>query len=255
VHVIAIVSTKGGVGKTTVAASLAGALATNGMAVLAVDVDPQGGLSAALGAHTLKPGLYDVLLRGQPIEEAIQRTATATLDMLPAEPDLAGADVELRERPRWRSSLREALAVLAARYSVVVLDTPPGQRVLTYAAISASGGVIIASPYEMLSYRSLPDVFDMASRLDVPVLGIVPTFVHQRPWLEDREVAEALAEEYPDLVLPPIPRRAELRDAVREGKPIATHRPHGVGAAAFAALAKEVLHRAQDIDQSRGVAH
>lgn len=254
-HVIAIVSTKGGVGKTTVAASLAGALAALGMAVLAVDVDPQGGLSAALGAHTLKPGLYDVLLRGQPVEEAIQRTALPTLDLLPAEPDLAGADVELRERPQWRSSFRAVLATLEGRYSVVVLDTPPGQRVLTYAAISSAGGVVIASPYEMLSYRSLPDVFDMARRLGVPVLGIVPTFVHQRPWLEDREVAEAIAEDYPELVLPSIPRRAEFRDAVREGKPIATHRPHGVGAAAFAALAKEVLHRAQDIDQNRRVAH
>lgn len=248
-HVIAIVSTKGGVGKTTVAASLAGALAAAGDAVLAVDVDPQGGLSSALGAPNLSPGLYEVLLRGHGMESAIQRGPMPTLDLLPAEPDLAAADVELRERPHWRSSLKNALATVANRYSIVVLDTPPGQRVLTYAAISAADAVVVASPYEMLSYRSLPDVFDMASRLDAPVLGIIPTFVHSRPWLEDREVAAAMAEDHPDLLLPQIPRRAEIRDAVREGKPIAAHRPHGAGAAAFTALAKEVLDRVKNTHQ------
>jgi len=250
VHVIAIVSTKGGVGKTTAAASLAGALAANGDAVLAVDVDPQGGLSSALGTHSLRPGLYEILLRGHAMGEAIQRGPMPTLDLLPAEPDLAAADVELRERPHWRSSLKVALATLDDRYAVAILDTPPGQRVLTYAAISAADGVVIASPYEMLSYRSLPDVFDMASRLDTPVLGIVPTFVHPRPWLEDREVALAMEEDYPKLLLPHIPRRAEIRDAVREGRPIVVHRPNGAGAAAFAALAEEVLHRAKNADQS-----
>lgn len=245
-YVLAVVSAKGGAGKTTVAAGLAGALASASRRVLAIDVDPQGGLGAALGAPHLEPGLYDVLLRGRAIAEAIQAGPAPGLDLLPAEPDLAGADVELREQPQWRARLAEALQPIADRYSYVVLDTPPGVRVLSYAAVSAATAAIVVCPPELLAYRSLPDVFDLAESIGRPILGVVPNVVPSRPWRQQREIAAALADDYGKLLLPPIPRRADLLDAAQEGQPITVYRPNGASAAAFAELAKEVMKRAKN---------
>ena len=243
--VIAIVSHKGGAGKTAVAANLAGILATE-QSVLAVDVDPSGGLGAALGIPSgTKPSLYEVLTGLADAKSAVAVVAGYLhLGVIPADLDLAGAEIELPQQPEWRGALAEALSPLASSHKTIILDTPPGLGVLSFAAVSAAAAVIVVCPPEFMAFRALPDVLDMAAQANVRVLGIVPTFA-QRNTRHAREVAEALEVDYAKLLLPPIPRRVAVQDAAMAGKPVTDYQPSSDVASAFTKLAKEVIHRAR----------
>ncbi len=240
---LAIVSHKGGAGKTAVAANLAGILAAE-RPVLAVDVAPAGGLGAALGIPAgSKPSLYEVLT-GQAEAAAAVVTGVHQLGILPADLDLAGSEVELPRQAHWRQALAEVLSPLTYFHDFTILDTPPGLGVLSYVAVSAASAVIVVCPPEFMAYRALPDVLDMASRSGAQVLGIVPTFA-QHSTRHAREVAEALEADYGKLLLPPIPRRVAVQDAALAGKPVTDYQPSSAVASAFRELAKEVLRRAR----------
>jgi chromosome partitioning protein len=239
---LAVVSHKGGAGKTAVAANLAGVLATT-RPVLAVDVDPSGGLGAALGIPPgSKPSLYEVIT-GQADAASAVINGYQQLSVIPADLDLAGSEIELPRDPAWRETITNLLSPLRSSYGITILDTPPGLGVLSFAAVSAASAVIVVCPPEFMAFRALPDVLDMAGRAGAAVLGIVPTFA-QRTTRHAREVAEALAGEYPKLLLPPIPRRVAVQDAALAGQPVSTYMPSSDVAGAFQELAKEVLHRA-----------
>ena len=241
---LAIVSHKGGSGKSTVTANLAGAIAAGGQRVLAVDVDPQGGLGAALGISPAKPTVYEVLLGNATAREATVATETDGISVISADLDLAGAEVELPGRAQWRFLLRNQLRPEVQRYAAVLLDTPPGLGVLSFAAVCAADAAVVVCPPEFMAYRALPDVLDMVKRAGIPVLGIVPTFA-QRATRHAREVAEALEADYRELLLSPIPRRVALQDAALAGVPITRLQPSSDAAGAFVQLAKEVLSRAK----------
>jgi AAA domain len=116
----------------------AGALATGGTPVLAVDADSQGALAAALGVRPEKPTLYEVLAGQAVAVDAIESTALDGLDVLPADLDLAGAEVELTRRPDWQTTLRRILDPVRGSYDLLLVDTPPGLGVLPYAALVAA---------------------------------------------------------------------------------------------------------------------
>jgi chromosome partitioning protein len=246
--VVCVASHKGGSGKTTVVANLAAVLARTGP-VLAVDCDPQGGLAAATGTPDEKPTLYEALAGTATVAEAIRATGTQALDLLPADLDLAGLEVEAPRRDGWRMLLRNALASVRECYSVVVLDTPPGLSVLSYLALAASDVVIVTCIPEYLGYRALRGVLgtiDQArqSTSALRVLGILPTLVSLRTKHEVEVLAE-LESTYPGLLLPPIPRRVAVADAALAGQPVIEYAPNSAATDAFVILAKEVIDRAE----------
>lgn len=242
---LAVISHKGGSGKSAIAANLAGAAAIAGAGVLAVDVDPQGGLTAALGVEATKPTLYEVLAEQARAEDAIRPTADRGLSVLLADADLAGAELEIPRRiDQWHDILRRVLSRLAARHTLTVLDTPPGLGVFSVVALRAATVAIIACPPEFMAYRALPRVLETAARAGVPVLGIVPSLSH-RTTRHAVEVLDQLDRDYPALVLPAIPRRVAVQEAALAGQPLAVYAPHSDASLAFDELTKEVTRRAQ----------
>lgn len=239
---LVVAAQKGGAGKTTVAVNLAGALATLGHRLLVIDSDPQGAAASALGVSPRKPTLYEVLTGEAELREAIVPSATPGLALLPSDLDLAGAEVELPVLPDWQHTLARRLASLEPYCDVAVIDTPPGLGVLSYTAMQAATAALVVCPLEFLAVRSLPYLQETTARAGLRILGIVPTLTSSST-RHAREAAESLREAHGELLLPPIPRRVALQDAALAGQPITEFQPAGDAAAAFLALAKEVLNR------------
>jgi chromosome partitioning protein len=239
---IVIAAHKGGSGKTTLAVNLAGALGAGGRRVLLVDLDPQGAAGAALGVKPTKPSAYEVLMGTASCEHALAATAHAGLSVLPADLDLAGAEVELPRRLDWQSSLDRVLHQLGSSYDVCVIDTPPGLGVLSWCALNAAHAAVVTCPPEFLAFRSLEHLQEMAEEAGAPIVGIVPTMSTART-RHAREVTELLVAEHDDLVLPSVPRQVSLQDAAVAGKPITSFSPTSDVTSIFIQLADEVYSR------------
>jgi chromosome partitioning protein len=245
---LVVAAHKGGVGKTTLAVNLAGALAEAGKRTLVVDVDPQGAASSSLGLGPGQPSLYDVLAGTAPAADAIVATGVENLDVLPADLDLAGAEIALPRTAGWQSRLRDRLADVDATYDVVVLDSAPGLGVLPFTALVAGDRVVIAATPAYLTLRALGHVVDTTAQAkefspDLQIAGIVPSIVGRRTLHQDEAFAE-LEKRWPGWVLPSIPRRVVLEDAAAAGEPVTTYAPRSSSAAAVRSLAQEVLDRA-----------
>jgi chromosome partitioning protein len=245
---LVVAAHKGGVGKTTVAVGLGGAFAEQGRRTLLVDVDPQGGASAALGVRPEAPTLYDVVLGGVGAASAVVPTAVDGLDVLPADLDLAGAELGLPRLGAWQTRLRQVLAAVDEAYDMVVLDSAPGLGVLPFAALVAADHVLITATPAYLTLRAVPHVVDtvdqaQAFQPQLKVLGIVPSIVGSRTLHRDEVLAE-FEKRWPGWVLPPVPRRVALEDAAADGQPITLYAPRSSSAAAVRALAEEVIARA-----------
>lgn len=239
---------KGGVGKTTLAVNLAGALAEMGKRTLLVDVDPQGAATAGIGLGPSQPSLYDVLMDAAPCGEAIVASAVPNLDVMPADLDLAGADVGLPRLAGWQTRLRGTLAGADGGYDVVILDSAPGLGVLPFAALVAGDRVLIAATPAYLTLRALAHVVDTIAQAKafnptLRVLGIVPSIVGSRTLHRDEALAE-LAKRWPGWTLTSLARRVVLEDAAAAGQPITTYAPRSSSATAVRSLAQEVLDRA-----------
>jgi chromosome partitioning protein len=248
---IAVVAHKGGAGKTLLVANLAAALVGEGAGVLAVDADPQGALGAALGIRPTKPTLYEVLADRAGTGDAIETTALDRLDVLPADLDLAGAEVELTRRPDWQPILRHALDPTRDEYDLLLIDSAPGLGVLPYAALVAADAALVTCPADFLAFRALPTLLEAIDRARELVpgmrpLGIVPMFTGTRTRHEADVLAE-LRDRHGELLLPAIPRRVVVADAALAGEPITVYAPYSEAAEAFAALAKEVRRRAETL--------
>lgn len=243
VLLLVVAAEKGGAGTTTVAVNLAGAMASLGGRLLVIDSDPQGAAASALGISPRKPTLYEVLTGRAELREAIVSSAFPGLALLPADPDLAGAEVELSATPGWPHALARRLTSLEPYCDVALIDTPPGLGVLSYTAMQAATGAIVVCPLEFLAVPSLPYLDETMARASVRLLGIVPTFTSSST-RHARDAAESLQATYGDTLLPPIPRRVALQDAALAGEPITQFQPGGDAAVAFFFLAREVLSRA-----------
>lgn len=252
---IAVAAHKGGAGKTTVTVNLAGALAAAGRQVLIIDGDPQGAAGAALSVAVEKPTLYEVLSGQAPAEDALCSTTTPGVTVLPADLDLAGAEVELPRQADWQMAIARVLGPLTGRFDVALIDTAPGLGVLPYAALVAATGVLVTCPPEFLAFRALPHVVETVNRAQgltpaLTLLGIVPVLVSRRS-RHEREVLDALATDYPGQVLTEIPRRVVLQDAQIAGQPVSAYAPTSDAAHAFTQLAEEVLARAETPQSQR----
>jgi chromosome partitioning protein len=246
--VIGVAIQKGGVGKTATATSLSAALAMRGKSVLLADIDPQAHATISLGLDEWnQPAtIYDVLVRGKPLSEAIQHTEMPGLDIVPSTYDLAGAEMELSTRYGREFILRDQINHLTG-YDFTIIDTPPSLGVLTANAIVASSMLIIPLQVEFLpmtGYAHLIKTLNLiASHLNHnPEQRVLLTMFDGRT-KTSQEVANQMREIFKDKVFKTIiPRNIDISRAPSHGMTIFQYAPDSAGALAYSKLAEEILN-------------
>lgn len=248
VRTLAIVNHKGGVGKTTLAVSLAGAWAAAGERVAFLDLDGQGSASAWLGvADAGADAMLATFTRGAPLQ--LEPSTVGGLDVAPASPALATLDAATFGQPDAVTALRPALEAIAARYSIAVIDTPGAFGLATLAAIAAASAVVVPLEPSLLAAAQLADVLATVERLrsrlapTLPPAIIAPVRVDGRTVLA-RDVLASIRQRYGAAVTSASLREAvRLREAPGARVPIGVYDPAGPAAADAAALAREIAER------------
>jgi len=248
-RIYALANQKGGVGKTTTAVNLAAYLAAMGQRVLIVDVDPQANATASLGVdkRKLNYSVYNVLIDDLPLLDIIQSTPHANLELAASSPQLAGAEIELVAIRGREMRLRAALRPVRDRYDYILVDCPPSLGLLTVNALAAAHGVIVPVQCEYLALEGLTQLMttiQLVRRSLNPTLqvrGLVMTMFDGRANIA-RQVKEEVEKHFAGQVFPvAVPRNVRLSEAPSYGKPIVAYAPNSPGAAAYQALAKELL--------------
>ena len=253
VEVVSVANQKGGTGKTTTAVNLAAVFAESGLRTLLVDFDPQGSATSMAGfvPAKLKPAMYEVVMEGVPISEALKRPqwARGELDLAPSNLDLAAAEALLITKIGRERALFRALKPVADRYDIVLIDTPPSLGILTINALMSSNHVLIPVSAEYLPLEGIPlllrtlDLLKREADHEVEILGYVVTMVDRGLRL-GRDVREALKSQLGELVFKTeIPRNVKVAEAPRYGKPVVVFDPDAPGAVAYRKLAQEILDR------------
>lgn len=243
---------KGGVGKTTSALNLGAYLAEHGKRVLVVDADSQANLTSSLGVDKREERLsiYNVMVDGIPALDTVLPTAHERLDLVPSSPALAGAEVEIIGRSNRERILASALAPVAERYDIVLIDSPPSLGILTVNALTAANaGVIIPIQCEYLALEGLSQLMQtlrlVRERLNpqLRIFGLLMTMYDPRTNLA-QQVVDDVRQHYPNLMFRTIiPRSVRLSEAPSYGQSILHYAPRSSGSLAYEALALEFLAR------------
>jgi chromosome partitioning protein len=250
-RIIAVVNQKGGVGKTTTTVNLAAAIAQAGRRVLLVDLDPQGNATMGSGVDKRAAArtVYHVLLGLGEISGIRTRAERGGYDLLPANRDLAGAEVELVELPSREARLRTALERIAGDYDFIFIDCPPSLSLLTVNALVAAQRVLIPMQCEYYALEGLSDLVGTVKRVranlnpSLEIAGLLRTMYDPRNTLS-QQVSQQLEAHFGDKVYRTVvPRNVRLAEAPSYGVPAVLWDPASKGAQAYAALAAEVLER------------
>ena len=253
--ILAISNQKGGEGKTTTAVNLAASLAAAEHSVLLIDLDPQGNASSSVGytRAVVERGTYDLLLGQAELLEVVHATELATLDVVPASPDLAGAEIELVGVEGRESVLAQAVARAREagqlRWEFIVLDCPPSLGILTLNALVAATSVVIPMQAKYFSLEGLSALVGTIDRVraalnpGLTVEGIVFCMFDRRTNLAQQVVSE-VQEHFPGRVFETmIPQNIRLSESPSFGKPALLYDIESKGAQAYLSLAKELLER------------
>lgn len=247
--IIAIVNQKGGVGKTTTATNLAASLADGGASVLLLDLDPQGNATSGLGLpkENLHPTTYEVLTGQSTLDQAVQSTERQGLFVLPANANLAAAEIDLASEQQREFRLSNALSL--ATYDYILIDCPPALGLLTINALTAAHSLLIPVQSEYYALEGLGQLLATVQRVrqglnpSLDLLGVVLTMYDKRTSLSD-QVREELDRHFGDKVFETvIPRNVRLAEAPSFGKTIYEHDRWSKGARAYKQFAKEVVKR------------
>jgi chromosome partitioning protein len=250
-RVLAIVNQKGGVGKTTTTVNLAAALAQAGRRVLLVDIDPQGNATMGSGVdkRTVARTVYHALLGLGELSGIRVRAERGGYDLVPANRDLAGAEVELVELPSRETRLNSALERVAADYDYILIDCPPSLSLLTVNALAAAQRVLIPMQCEYYALEGLSDLVGTIKRVRsnlnpaLEIAGLLRTMYDPRNTLS-QQVSRELEAHFGDKVFRTlVPRNVRLAEAPSYGVPAVLWDPDSKGAQAYIALANEVLER------------
>ena len=248
--VFAVANQKGGVGKTSVAVNLSATLAHYGQRVLLIDLDPQGNATTGSGIdkNGVEKTVYGVLLGEYGIAEARAR-AEGGFDVLPANRELAGAEIELINLEQREFRLKQALALIKLDYNFAVIDCPPALNMLTVNALTCADAVIIPMQCEYYALEGLTDLVGTLRKVKanlnpaIEIEALVRTMYDPRSSLTT-QVSDEIKKHFGDKVFDTvIPRNIRIAEAPSYGKPVILHDPTSKGALAHFAFAKELLAR------------
>lgn len=249
--IFCIANQKGGVGKTTTAVNLAAGLAQLNQRVLLVDLDPQGNATMGAGVNKteLKASTYEVLLGLSDVGAARKSSDAGKFDVLPANRELAGAEVEMVELEQREMRLKQALAAVDGEYEFILIDCPPALSMLTLNGLCAAHGVIIPMQCEYYALEGLSDLVNTIKKVhaklnpDLKIIGLLRVMFDPRMTLS-QHVSAQLEQHFGDKVFKTIiPRNVRLAEAPSYGMPGVSFDPASKGAQAYIAFGAEMVER------------
>jgi len=254
-RIFCVANQKGGVGKTTTCVNLAAGLARVGQRVLVIDLDPQGNATMGSGVdkRALSLTVYDVLLESASIAEGRTRSERAGYDVLGANRELAGAEIELVDLERRDKRLKLAIAAVADDYDYVLIDCPPSLSLLTLNGLCAAHGVIVPMQCEYFALEGLSDLVNTIKQVhanlnpDLQIIGLLRVMFDPRITLQ-QQVSEQLKSHFGSKVFDTvIPRNVRLAEAPSYGLPGVVFDPASKGAQAFIEFATEMVARTKTL--------
>ena len=261
--IFCVANQKGGVGKTTTTVNLAAGLAKIGQRVLMVDLDPQGNATMGSGVdkRSLAVSVYEVLVDGVPLRQAAVLAEKCGYQVVGANRELAGAEIELVQLPQREMRLKNALAEVDADYDFVLIDCPPSLSMLTLNGLCAAHGVMVPMQCEYFALEGVTDLVHTIKQVhanlnpDLQIIGLLRVMFDPRTTLQ-QQVSEQLKSHFGDKVFNTvIPRNVRLAEAPSYGLPGVVFDPSAKGSQAFIAFAQEMVERVQSMDEKANKAN